>query len=220
MPDIYMTPDEIAVFTEVVGRSEYYLEYGAGGSSKYVAEFCSASVMISVESDPEFVANHVANDVHVQRAVESGRLRFNIINIGECGLWGHPVDNSKWHLWPNYSLSPYINKFVPDTVFIDGRFRVACALAAAFEAPDATVLIHDYTYRKHYHILERFFGIETVVDTLVRMKRLPVFDEEKARATMIRYLYEPGDREQTFGRRLRNFWWRMRHGKKQQFDES
>ena len=66
-------------------------------------------------------------------------------------------------------------------------------IVAALAAPEAIVLIHDYPDRRKYHILERFFVIEDVVDTLVRCRRRPTIDERDSRRLLKYYLYAPDD---------------------------
>jgi hypothetical protein len=143
--------------------------------------------------------------------MQAGRLRFLIADIGPTGGWGYPRDTSKIHLWPNYALCPYLYGYSPDLILVDGRFRVACSLAAALQVPEATVLIHDYRGRCHYHIIERFFSIDTTVDTLVRCRRKRPFDEQSARTLLRSYLYAPGDDSQTRWAKGRLFLSKMKY---------
>ena len=192
-----MSNAEIDLFTEELSSARNYLEYGAGGSTKRAARLSTLSSVTTVESDPSFVEKQLMNDVDVQLAIEAGRLRFLIVDIGPIENWGYPRDTFKIHLWPNYALCPYLYGYNPDLILVDGRFRVACSLVAALQAPEATVLVHDYKDRRHYHIIERFFVIDKVADTLARCRRIQSFDEQSARALLRSYLYAPGDEGQT-----------------------
>lgn len=199
-----MSEPEIAFFSDALGQASNYLEYGSGGSTKLAAGASSVSRMTSVESDRAFLESVVLSDPEVQRAVRSSRLRFQIADIGPTGEWGVPKNSAKSHLWPNYALCPYLDdKCQPDLILVDGRFRVACSLAAALQAPTATVLIHDYTIRPEYHVLERYFKIERVIDTLAECRRSPDFDQRSARAFLQLYLYAPMDESQTLPVRTR-----------------
>jgi hypothetical protein len=100
-------------------------------------------------------------------------------------------------------LSPYLHGYQPDLILIDGRFRVACGLAAALEAPDATVLVHDYTFRPDYQILEEFFVVTRKVETLVECHLKPPLDKRHARTLLRQYLYAPGDQPQTIWAKTR-----------------
>jgi len=45
-----------------------------------------------------------------------------------------------------------------DFVFIDGRFRVACALhVLPFLNESGKIGVHDYMNRKQYHVIEKFY---------------------------------------------------------------
>jgi hypothetical protein len=192
-----MSNAEIDLFAETLSSARNYLEYGAGGSTKKAARLSTLYSVTTVESDSSFIENQLLNDVDVQLAIKAGRLRFLIADIGPTGDWGYPRDTSKIFLWPNYALCPYLYGYSPDLILVDGRFRVACSLVAALQAPEATVLIHDYKDRSHYHIIERFFAIDKVVDTLVRCRRIQSFDEQSAHTLLRSYLYAPGDESQT-----------------------
>lgn len=200
-----MSDPEIAMLTAAVNTARHYLEYGTGDSTKLAVRVPTVSSVTSVESDPAFISSHLSGDADIQAATQSGRLRFLIVNIGPTGAWGNPLDRSKVHLWPNYALCPYLHGYHPDLILIDGRFRVACGLAAALQAFDATILIHDYPNRQHYHILERFLKIEDGVDTLVRCRRLANLDEDSARRLLGAYLYSPADLSPTRRAKLRRY---------------
>ena len=67
-----------------------------------------------------------------------------------------------------------------DTIFIDGRYRVACALNALINFPKVKkFIIHDYTNRPQYHILEKFFIRKDEVETLAILSPLTSIDIDK-----------------------------------------
>jgi hypothetical protein len=80
------------------------------------------------------------------------------------------------HLWPNYSSADI---GTPDTILIDGRFRVACGLQCCIKHPNATILMHDFTNRPEYHVLLNYMDIVKSVDTLVCVKVKLDNDKEK-----------------------------------------
>jgi hypothetical protein len=188
-----MSEQEIVFFSNTLGKASIYLEYGSGGSTKAAARCQSITSITSVESDPDYVEKHVLDDQQVQESVASGRLKFILVDIGPTGDWGRPKDRSKTHLWPNYALSPHMHGPKPNLILIDGRFRVACSLVSMMQAPEAVLLIHDYTVRREYHLLERFLTITDTVDTLVCCRRSDNFNELKAKKIIQKYLYEPDD---------------------------
>lgn len=199
-----MSQSEIEMFLETVKGSRNYLEYGSGGSTKTLAKLFPDISVTSVESDAEFIQKEVMQDEHVQNALKAGMLKFLVPDLGPVGKWGYPTDQSKIHLWPNYALCPFMHGYQPDFILIDGRFRVACGLLAALQAPAAKVLVHDYTIRKSYSILERFFDIDARVDTLVQLKVKSSFDSMEAFKLSQTYLYLPGDEPQDIKSKMRN----------------
>ena len=206
-----MSAVEIDFFTSVISASKNYLDYGMGGSTRLAVRSASVQTIFSVESDPQFLSSELLPDSDIQNAIKSGRLKFLAADIGPTGAWGTPRDTSKIHLWPNYAMCPFLHgNPTPDLVLIDGRFRVACSLVAALEAPSATLLIHDYTIRPYYKIIERFLEIEQTVDTLVRCRRARHFDPRAAHRILKEYLYLPGDESQKFQARLQRKLSRMK----------
>ena len=193
---IRMSEAEVAVLRRCLAVCKTYLEYGAGGSTRLALTYPGIKSMTTVESDPKFIADEFSNDAAAEAALESGRLRFLTPDIGPTGAWGCPIDRSKEHLWPLYALSPFLGEMAPDLILIDGRFRVACGLTAALEAPASTILIHDYSLRPEYHLLEQFLTIEERADTLVRCRRRDDFDAYAARKLLKRYSYSAVDNSQ------------------------
>jgi hypothetical protein len=60
---------------------------------------------------------------------------------------------------------PIPTKF--SAILVDGRFRVACALHAIdYLDNNGILLVHDYTNRPQYHVIEQFYrkigGVETL----------------------------------------------------------
>jgi hypothetical protein len=193
MSGIRMSNVEVDLFKDALNCAEHYLEYGAGGSTRLAAGADGVVSIKSVESDPDFINEMLRDDLAIKEAERSGKLQFITVNVGETGAWGHPQSTLKSHLWPQYVLCPYTFDYSPDLVLIDGRFRVACALCSALQAPEATVLIHDYPPRKQYHVIEKFFEIERRVDTIVVCKRRSRIDEAQLKRLLKAYLYAPDD---------------------------
>lgn len=188
-----MTEPEISYFKSLLPSVRSYLEYGSGGSTLLAAEQPGITRILSVESDPGYIRENVEPSPSVADAVREGRLEFILVDIGQTKAWGYPKDRSKRYLWPNYAFSPYRHGHVADLILIDGRFRIACALAAALESPAARVLVHDYSIRKEYRVLERFFDVVHVVETLVELRVKDGFDRKEAAGLLGKYVYEPGD---------------------------
>ena len=201
-----MTEKEIALFNREIRLSKNYLEYGAGGSTKIAASVQSVQKIVSVESDPGFLESSVFPDPMIQKAMSDARMKFLLPYIGPSLGWGIPKDKSMAYLWPNYALCPYQSvPLAPDLIVVDGRFRVACCLVAALQAPEATILLHDFTRRPEYRILKKYFTIVEMVDTLVKLRRNTNFNDRKAQKYLKKYLYFPCDDPLTAEALLRRF---------------
>ncbi len=157
---------------ENVSGSKSYLEFGSGGSTFLVLTQTGVPLVVSVESDMCWL-NHLRKWDYISGNEQNMRLHFLHVNIGKTGDWGVPTEMDKKDLFPDYSVAPFVThaKTKFDTVFIDGRFRVACALQTILNsAPGTKILMHDYTFRPNYHIILQFLDIVDVVDTMALFK--------------------------------------------------
>ena len=151
------------LFKEAVVNSKTYGEYGCGASTLWVLKNTSATV-VSVESDPIW-SERVASD----RAA-TGRLTMQLVDIGPVQRFGRPIDYTKRENFKSYAEVLWHSGNLPDTVLIDGRFRVHCFFTSLLLAPAGTTLIFDdYAKRPHYHIVEEF------VDPVARNDRQALF---------------------------------------------
>ena len=204
-----MTPAEWTVLKRALSSSARFLEYGCGDSTRLAVGCGTIRSIVSVESDSAFVDSALRTHEEIRQAETSGRLEFLLADIGPTVDWGKPGDDSKRHLWPAYALAPYRSGFIPDTILIDGRFRVACGLLAALHCPpNATILIHDYANRFRSFILEDFLDVVEIADRLAVFHPKARLDRDRANRLLRAYLYEPRDADpRSFGR-LRRY---LRH---------
>lgn len=142
-PDTFTTSEphlgelEKAAFLELLSRSIVTLEYGSGGST--LAAVKIVPVVVSVENDLKF-ARALRRGV---RQVNGGRFYPVVVNIGRTESWGEPVDRDPTPMrvrrWRQYPEAPWKllqrKGLVPDFIFIDGRFRVACTLDSMLRLP-------------------------------------------------------------------------------------
>lgn len=172
-----MTAPELALFTSALqmGRRRY-AEFGVGGSSIMAAK-AGFDTIVGIESDPEWAA---AVRSHPALAPMISRNSAAILHadIGPVGAWGSPKDKNKANLWPKYISTMWSEwhkrETLPDMIFVDGRFRVSCALSALLlhnasprDHRPPLVLVHDISdKRKHYQILYDYFHIEQRAGTL------------------------------------------------------
>lgn len=162
---------EKKTLSKYYANSSNYLEFGSGGST-FIALNNPNLIINSVESDKNWL-DYILSYAFLNNAHKTNRLKFHYIDIGKTKRWGYPVDDSQKNNYPNYSSAVFDNfqKEKIDLVFIDGRFRVACALATILNcSKDVIIMIHDYADRKDYHILEKFLDKIEIIDTLAIFK--------------------------------------------------
>ena len=93
--------------------------------------------------------------------------------------------------WKNYVRAPWeiINDNKPDLIFIDGRFRVACALYSIIQMkdyPGNKILIDDYSYRPEYKIIEKYANFEGIKGRLGIFK-VPIKIDKSIFKTLDKY---------------------------------
>lgn len=150
-------------FLSFLREAKLYLEFGSGGSTVTAAKYNIRT--ITVESDKYF-----ANAVRRKIGHKNGNLIMSI-DIGMTREWGFPIISrpsiNRAKRWAKYIEMPinFIREtypHFPDLVLVDGRFRVACALACAAEAirmgSSTVICFDDYLDRDWYHVVEAHLG--------------------------------------------------------------
>ena len=176
-----MSADEIGVLRECYSKAASVVEFGSGGSTLLAVRSPSLQRIWSVESDPAWIEK-LHGLPEVAAAEQAGRLRFIHADIGPTGDYGMPLDDATQGRWPSYHDAVWAD---PDTsgadlVLIDGRFRVACALAAlAHCQPHAILLFHDFWSRPVYHPVLAFTDWLGSCDSLAILRRKPQIDAVK-----------------------------------------
>ncbi len=188
-----MMPEEVDLLRAASRNRHHVLEFGCGGSTILFLEN-EVEVLDSVESDKTW-AGKVCGVSSAATALRSGRFRMHRVNIGQTKAWGYPVDAAAKARWPQYSRAIWRKLKSPpvDFVFIDGRFRVACALFALLRIrPPALIAVHDFWPR-----LKIYGEILEFLDVVQRVKSLGIFvprdDIDKARVKKLldEYLTDP-----------------------------
>lgn len=167
---IAMPPEEAAALKRYIKSAKGILEYGSGGSTVYGSK-SNADFIVTVDNDKEFLDKVRESYGNTPTSPELITVHSY---IGPSKLWGYPVDKSHQHLWKNYPQDIW-NKakelnLSPDTIIIDGRFRVACFLYSISQAEDGTIIFwDDYVNRDSYHI------VETILRPQITIGRAAVF---------------------------------------------
>lgn len=169
-----------------------YLEFGAGGSTELVAlrSLIPSLPKLHVQSiDSSMPFIHTLRAVSAIRLAERrGLLSMHHANIGATGSWGRPValpgDNRTVRDKGLAYVSTARGRF--DVIFVDGRWRLACAFhALSLLAPGGILLVHDYErYDKHlaqwYRLHERSGSMAVLVPLSPRQKVRPIQLERPA----------------------------------------
>jgi len=138
-----------SLYKEIIDQSILYGEYGCGQSTNWVLRNSKADIH-SVETSREWFEITKKNNVKYQE-----RLNIKLIDLGEVGNWGRPINYDNSNKFFHYTNSIWELSEKPDTVLIDGRFRVCCFLTSLKYAKQGTkIIFDDYCNRPHYHIVE------------------------------------------------------------------
>jgi len=157
VPDTPFMPERnVNALAEAMRGAACYLEYGAGGSTVLASEIGVPNI-VSIESDRAW------RDRVSDKVAGIGHPGLNIVHvdIGPTKRLGYPRGDAFRPNFRNYPQAGWQRcgeaGLSPDLVLIDGRFRLACILAALLNAkPGCKVLLDDYRHRRHYHRVERF----------------------------------------------------------------
>jgi hypothetical protein len=154
-PVLTLPEAEAEALATAYRKAGVILEYGSGGSTVLGAEM--GKTIFSVESDAKWCARM---RVWFDSQPVKGKVVLHHANIGPTKKWGMPVGSSGFRGFPGYALSIWDQPGFehPDVVLVDGRFRPACLLAAAFRITrPVTLLFDDYAERPAYHGIEEMF---------------------------------------------------------------
>ncbi len=149
-----MTADELTLLLATTRERRRIVEFGCGGSTLALARN-GAERIDSVESDPAWVAGLKAVP-EMSALIAAGRVGIHHADIGPVGPWGAPADHKTVRRWSAYWMDIWqtVDPRSVSFVLVDGRFRVACALAACLLCDDDCLIgIHDYRDRPSYHVV-------------------------------------------------------------------
>lgn len=151
---LFDSEDNSILFRKYIVNSKVYGEYGCGLSTQYVLDNTTIPVL-SIDSSNEWV------EIVKTRSTNAQRLNINCANVGAVGDWGRPISYQKRSNFQEYTDWIWEQSITPDTVLIDGRFRVACFLTCLLKAPKGTkIIFDDYTNRPEYHLVEDFLAVK------------------------------------------------------------
>jgi hypothetical protein len=177
-----------------------YQEFGIGGSTVLAIRSGLESV-VAVDSDPDWV-DAARKHPEIAAAIQAGRADIRHADIGPVAEWGHPSDPGHIRSWPDYIATAWDawskRNEMPDLIFVDGRFRVACCLSVVLLAaadPSLTrelrVLLHDVgPGRPCYDEVLQFFDVVESVNTLRVMKIKPGISGSRVMSVLLRRQFD------------------------------
>lgn len=186
-----MSEDEADMFRRHLEKTSGYLEFGCGGSTSLALE-SGVKRAFSVETDPQWIEKiKLQNDI--AEATESGRLSFHSRDLGEVGKWGFPKDQAYVKNWTYFSIGVWQEIDVEiDTVFVDGRFRVACAIGGFLLAKTGAVIgMHDFTGRDYYKPVLEFGEVIDRLNNSIYLKRSQKVSDRDLLMALHKFMFDP-----------------------------
>ena len=105
-----MSVNELKLLHKYLDKSQTYLEFGSGDSTLYACSLPLLNSICSVESSKKFIQEYLLVNSDIKKSLNKGKLLFDLVDIGETGVWGHPVSDEFKHLWPHYSSGVFSRK--------------------------------------------------------------------------------------------------------------
>jgi len=173
MPAEPSMPDaEAAHLAEAYREARVILEFGSGGSTRMASQM-PGKYILSVENDRDWARN-LRKEIAAMRPVSPVTVYH--VDLGPTAAWGRLIDDSRWrdhHRYPNAIWDePFFRH--PDVILIDGRFRVACLMAAMLriERP-VRVLFDDYVDRPSYRRVEALLKPTLLIGRMAEFRLVP-----------------------------------------------
>lgn len=183
----HMSDRELCLFEKHTRTGKNVVEYGSGGSTFYFLK--RNKKVISIENNESFFLFMKTINV-IKR---SKHLNFQYVDTGKSLSWGRPENTIKMENWPKYYKIAWedLHLSFPDIIFIDGRFRVMCALEAInYISLDTIIIIHDFSSREYYYDILNYFEIIDQVDALVILKKKHTIDLVQLAESKSLYKYD------------------------------
>jgi hypothetical protein len=156
---ILMGKADLRLFMFFVRFAPFYFEWGSGGSTQLTPYLTGHAG--SVDMHPEWCQKMEEENAWAANAVQLGLLKYHCVKHGKpLKEWGRPKEQKDWrYIGERYVRAiDAVSKRMPvsfpgyyDVIFVDGRYRVGCALYAVLKGyalPKKTFLmIDDYGMR-------------------------------------------------------------------------
>ncbi len=142
------------LFKKYLIKSDVFAEYGCGQSTCWVLKNTTAQIL-SVDTSIEWIKK-----IKKLKVYDEKKIKLKHIDVGKVKNWGFPTNYSKRDSFIDYTNWVWKQSLIPDTVLIDGRFRVCCFFTCLKFANEGTIIIFDdYFDRPYYHIVEKYLTV-------------------------------------------------------------
>lgn len=121
-----LTKLEKKLLLDAVTGCESVFEWGCGESTEIISSISSVREFFSVDSDLAWINSCKAKNLPTTNY-------FHVNMETPEGSWGYPGKNFDSKYFLEYPLKIFQVRHEFNVVFVDGRFRVACACAAYFK---------------------------------------------------------------------------------------
>ena len=134
------------LFKKYLMKSYVFAEYGCGQSTYWALKNTTAQIL-SVDTSIDWIKT-----IKQSKVYDEQKIKLKYIDVGKVENWGFPIDYSKRDSFIDYTNWAWKQNLIPDTVLIDGRFRVCCFFTCLKFAKEGTIIIFDdYFDRPYYH---------------------------------------------------------------------
>ena len=160
---------DLMAFTSFLTENTTFFEFGSGCSSVIAKYYSKKSY--AVEGNKKWYEEGIKN------GLKDNILFKDIKPISKRDvLWSYPGKDTNLNDWKKY-FQAYKKEYNADIIFIDGRFRVACALDIFNKIrEDTLILIHEY-FRNPYLVIGQFYDYIYHWDTIFLFKKKPNIKE-------------------------------------------
>jgi hypothetical protein len=170
-PHVLGDGKELVLMRKQMERARSYLEFGTGGST-LLALNSGVRKITTADSDPAW-------QERIRRradAIKPGHgIEFVHCDIGRTREWGAPHGEEAIKRWPLYFVAPWKRCLdrngLPDLIFVDGRYRLACALYSVLMCLSHVrwsmprIMFHDFN-RENYHPILKYVTVTASENTL------------------------------------------------------
>lgn len=180
-------------FQTLIENSRNYLEFGSGSSTFAVAQV--GTPFTTVESDARFLEAVHRRCASLPKPPSDSATHFLHGDIGRTGPWGKPIFPSiaRPDTWRRYPLAPWLqlgDTYRADAILIDGRFRVACALAVILHQRDTewTMVVDDYEGRPEYRPIADYAAFSGLHGRMAVFRPASTFSVSDAQVAFDRFV--------------------------------